>query len=353
MAGKGTEVGFKLEHIKRIIDGVNNSQRLMVCLDTCHLNDAGYDMSNFDCFLDEFDNIIGIEKIGCIHVNDSKNILSSNKDRHENIGYGTIGFQNLINIIYNDRLKDVPKILETPFVKDRLYPPYRFEIEEIKNKFYENESKYEKLVLEGKGSKKIAYLTFDDGPYQISYQFLDVLDKYDILATFFVIGNKPDDRLPIYKEEVRRGHTIANHTYYHSISKGLYNSVSSFTNQIKKNEDFILKETGIKTNILRFPGGSNQAKGLKTSIIKEISNMGYGYVDWDLETGDGKKVAPTIKESIDNVLNKTNDRDIVVILMHDYSSITLSALPSIIEGLEKQNYIMLPLFYESVKVKKS
>lgn len=132
MAGKGTEVGFKLDHIKRIIDGVNNSQRLMVCLDTCHLNDAGYDMSNFDCFLDEFDNIIGIEKIGCIHVNDSKNILSSNKDRHENIGYGTIGFQNLINIIYNDRLKDVPKILETPFVKDRLYPPYKFEIEEIK-----------------------------------------------------------------------------------------------------------------------------------------------------------------------------------------------------------------------------
>ena len=145
MAGKGTEVGFKLEHIKRIIDGVNNSQRLMVCLDTCHLNDAGYDMSNFDCFLDEFDNIIGIEKIGCIHVNDSKNILSSNKDRHENIGYGTIGFQNLINIIYNDRLKDVPKILETPFVKDRLYPPYKFEIEEIKNKTF-NVNLYEDII---------------------------------------------------------------------------------------------------------------------------------------------------------------------------------------------------------------
>ena len=125
MAGKGTEIGFKLEHLKRIIDGVNNSQRLMVCLDTCHLNDAGYDMSNFDDFLDGFDNIIGIEKVGCIHINDSKNILSSNKDRHENIGYGTIGFENLINIIYNERLKDVPKILETPFVKDRLYPPYK------------------------------------------------------------------------------------------------------------------------------------------------------------------------------------------------------------------------------------
>ncbi len=145
MAGKGTEIGFKLEHLKRIIDGVNNSQRLMVCLDTCHLNDAGYDMSNFDDFLDGFDNIIGIEKVGCIHINDSKNILSSNKDRHENIGYGTIGFENLINIIYNERLKDVPKILETPFVKDRLYPPYKFEIDEIKNKKL-NSNLYEDII---------------------------------------------------------------------------------------------------------------------------------------------------------------------------------------------------------------
>ena len=145
MAGKGTEVGFKLEHIKRIIDGVSNKDRLMVCLDTFHLNDAGYDMVDFDGFLDEFDNVIGVQKIGCIHVNDSKNTLSSHKDRHENIGYGTIGFENLINIIYNERLKDIPKILETPFVKDRLYPPYKFEIEEIKNKKINN-NLYEVIV---------------------------------------------------------------------------------------------------------------------------------------------------------------------------------------------------------------
>ncbi len=145
MAGKGTEVGFKLEHIKRIIDGVINSDRLMVCLDTCHLNDAGYDMTDFDGFLDEFDNIIGVQKIGCVHVNDSKNALSSHKDRHENIGYGTIGFENLIDVVYNERLKNVPKILETPFVKDRLYPPYKFEIEEIKNKKINN-NLYEDVV---------------------------------------------------------------------------------------------------------------------------------------------------------------------------------------------------------------
>ena len=273
-------------------------------------------------------------------------------NKYNSLSKTNFTIQNKLSNMIKDKEKEDNKLKNIEENIDKINNIDKY-IEDIKNKFYLNESKYEKLVLEGKGSKKIAYLTFDDGPYQISYQFLDVLDRYDVLATFFVIGNKPDDRLPIYKEEVRRGHTIANHTYYHSISNGLYNSVSSFTNQIKKNEDFILKETGIKTNILRFPGGSNQAKGLKNGIIKEISNMGYGYVDWDLETGDGKKVSPTIKESIDNVLNKTNGRDIIVVLMHDYSSITLSALPSIIEGLEKQNYIMLPLFYESVKVKKS
>ena len=145
MAGKGTEVGFKLEHLKRIIDGVSNKDRLMVCLDTCHLNDAGYDMSKFGVFLDEFNDIIGIEKIGCIHINDSKNILSSHKDRHENIGYGMIGFENLLNIIYNERLNNIPKILETPYVKDRLYPPYKFEIEEIKNKKF-NSNLYEDII---------------------------------------------------------------------------------------------------------------------------------------------------------------------------------------------------------------
>lgn len=143
MAGKGTEVCFKLEHIKRILDGVKLCDKLMVCLDTCHLNDAGYDMKKFDEFLKEFDNVIGIEKIGCVHVNDSKNPIGAHKDRHENLGYGTIGFDSLINIIYNEKLQNVPKILETPYVckeggKDRSYAPYKFEIEEIRNKKFNN-----------------------------------------------------------------------------------------------------------------------------------------------------------------------------------------------------------------------
>ena len=141
MAGKGTELGKTFEQLKTIIDGVKHKERLMVCLDTCHLNDAGYDMSKFDEVLDEFSKIIGLEKIGCIHINDSKNEKGAHKDRHENIGIGTIGFKNLIDIIYNKNLENIPKILETPYVsmdggKDRTYPPFKFEIEMIKNKKY-------------------------------------------------------------------------------------------------------------------------------------------------------------------------------------------------------------------------
>lgn len=138
MAGKGTEVGSSLEELKKIIDLVNDKEHIGVCLDTCHLNDAGYDMSQFDVFLEEFDKIIGIDKIGCIHVNDSKNILGAHKDRHENIGFGTIGFDNLISIIYNERLENVPKILETPYV-DREFAPYKYEIDMIKNKKFDSQ----------------------------------------------------------------------------------------------------------------------------------------------------------------------------------------------------------------------
>ena len=137
MAGKGTEVGKTLEEIKRIIDESTFKDNLGVCLDTCHLNDAGYDISKFDEYLKQFDKEIGINKIKCVHVNDSKNELGSHKDRHENIGFGTIGFDNLLNVIYNPLLENVPKILETPYV-DKEYAPYKHEIDMIKNKKFDN-----------------------------------------------------------------------------------------------------------------------------------------------------------------------------------------------------------------------
>ena len=136
MAGKGTELGTTFEQLKEIIDGVKLKEKVAICMDTCHLNDYGYDVSNFDSILDEFDNIIGLDKLKVIHINDSKNINGSHKDRHENIGYGTIGFDNLIRIIYSDKLKKVPKILETPYIDGNA--PYKKEIDMIRNKKFDN-----------------------------------------------------------------------------------------------------------------------------------------------------------------------------------------------------------------------
>ena len=135
MAGKGSEIGRNIEEIKRIIEGIKDKEHIGVCLDTCHLNDAGYNMNEFDNYLDLFDKEIGINRIGCIHINDSKNEINTHKDRHENIGFGTIGFNTLINIIYNKRLENIPKILETPYI-DKTLCPYKYEIEMIKNKTF-------------------------------------------------------------------------------------------------------------------------------------------------------------------------------------------------------------------------
>ena len=135
MAGKGTECASTLEEMAILLQ---NHDKLGVCIDTCHLNDAGYNMQEFDQFLNEFATKIGLEKIRCVHINDSKNPLGSHKDRHANIGYGTIGFAALNKICHHEKLKNVPKILETPYVgetwedKTRIYPPYKLEIESLR-----------------------------------------------------------------------------------------------------------------------------------------------------------------------------------------------------------------------------
>lgn len=115
MAGKGTEIGRSFEELKAIIDKVELSDKIGVCLDTCHVNDAGYDIvGDLDGVLDEFDSVIGLDRLKAIHLNDSKNQIASHKDRHEKIGEGTIGLDAIEKIINNDRLKNLPFFLETP-----------------------------------------------------------------------------------------------------------------------------------------------------------------------------------------------------------------------------------------------
>ncbi len=139
MAGKGSEIGSDFKEIKKIITGIKDKEHIGVCMDTCHMNDAGYDVSDFDTLLEYFDEIVGLEFLQCIHINDSKNEKGAKKDRHENIGFGTIGFDSLIRIIYHKKLKEIPKILETPYVEE--YSPYKQEIIMIKNKKFNKELK--------------------------------------------------------------------------------------------------------------------------------------------------------------------------------------------------------------------
>lgn len=143
MAGKGTECGRSFEELAMIMDGVHLNEKLSVCFDTCHIHDAGYNIvEDFDGVLNEFDKIVGIDRLKVLHINDSKNLTGMRKDRHENIGFGHIGFDALSYIVHHPQLQMVPKILETPFVgedkKDKK-APYQFEIEMLKSKQYDKE----------------------------------------------------------------------------------------------------------------------------------------------------------------------------------------------------------------------
>ena len=147
MAGKGSECGCSIEEITTLLDGINNKEQIGICLDTCHLSDAGYDMSDFDGYIEKLTQNIDIDYIRCIHVNDSKNPIGAHKDRHANLGVGYIGFATLSKIVNDKRFEKIPKILETPYIgnsdedKERLYPPYKFEIEMLKNNKFDPEFK--------------------------------------------------------------------------------------------------------------------------------------------------------------------------------------------------------------------
>ncbi|MDX8364208.1 deoxyribonuclease IV [Cytobacillus sp. IB215665] len=140
MAGKGSECGRTFEELAQIIEGVTLNEKLSVCFDTCHTHDAGYDIVNdFDGVLQHFDQVIGLDRLKVLHINDSKNPTNSHKDRHENIGFGHIGYDALSYIVHHPQLSDIPKILETPYVgedKKNKKPPYKFEIEMLNQKEY-------------------------------------------------------------------------------------------------------------------------------------------------------------------------------------------------------------------------
>ena len=141
MAGKGSEIGRTFEELKAIYEGCEHPEKLRVCFDTCHVSDAGYDIVNhYEDVMEEFDRIIGLDQIAVFHINDSKNERGAHKDRHENFGKGFLGAETLMRVISDPRFEDVPKILETPYIKDeadpkKSTPPYKEEIAAIRELF--------------------------------------------------------------------------------------------------------------------------------------------------------------------------------------------------------------------------
>jgi peptidoglycan/xylan/chitin deacetylase (PgdA/CDA1 family) len=297
-----------------------------------------------------------------------------------------IGFQllliilifGLISIIYktNDKIKDKQlnylnmkikyennnsTIKELNIKKNELLDIYN---NKQSNNYYKEEFFKKVLELENKiiakeTNVKIAYVTFDDGPYYNTYKVLDILDKYNIKATFFTTSingtycydKKTYNCLELYKEYAKRGHTIANHTYTHAIRKGLYASVDSFIRALKKQEERVKELSGgYVTNIVRFPGGSRSSGKLKNKIIAELKKLNYGWVDWNGFDGDGGMLKS--KTEAWKNMKASIDEPIEVILFHDYSKITTSLLPEFIEFLQNKGYILLPLFYESNMIHK-
>jgi len=241
---------------------------------------------------------------------------------------------------------------------DHLSVMYK-EVEDVDVSLKEVKESYFKLAKEADerarsgANFKVCYLTFDDGPYsKTTSLFLDVLKEKNVLGTFFVL--KKDNLDDLYKRIRDDGHTLANHTASHKIKNGIYRSEDAFIEDIKKNDDFIYNLLGVKMDVMRFPGGSPQAtySGLnKTSLVNKLVDMGYGYIDWTLTTGDGEaNLSPD--EFLHNVVDSSSKYSVMTVLMHDYSNNTALCLGDMIDILREQGFIFLPLSYNSPAVRK-
>lgn len=222
-------------------------------------------------------------------------------------------------------------------------------IEEQKAEGFRLLSELERQIKAGESDRKIAYLTFDDGPYDnTTAAVLDILKEKGIHATFF-LRHRPDHVAEI-RREIREGHTIANHSYSHKI-KAVYESAESCIKEIRDQQAWLTETVGVTPQIYRFPGGSPTAGADKATIAAALAADGLGYVDWNCATGDGMPGELTAAKAYRNAVSSVGDQKIVVMLMHDYSAATLAALPDIIDTLKAQGYLMMPLFRESVMIR--
>ncbi len=239
---------------------------------------------------------------------------------------------------------------------------------EQQNRYSQLQGKYELLLQENKkleerlqsaappGAKKglTAYLTIDDGPEKYTAQILQTLAEYDVPATFFVMGRNNSEDENMYSRILEQGHTLGNHTMTHRL-KTIYLSKDAFMEDLLRLEELLDQKTGIRPDIIRFPGGSSNtvaASGVMKEIIAELAARGYDYFDWNISTGDCN-TSLTAAQLVANVVSQADRRpgQDLVILMHDFNHATAEALPQIIVELKRRNYTFAALKKGAVNMK--
>lgn len=224
------------------------------------------------------------------------------------------------------------------------------------NKLEKEISEKQSAYDDAMSNKKIAHLTFDDGPSNNTLKLLDILDKYNAKATFFVVYKEGFDN--VYREIVNRGHVLANHTYSHNY-KEIYSSADAFIKDVETLDNNLKNITGKEpSKILRFPGGSNtgymdEHGNISHAIFKALEERGYTYFDWNVDSADATKMTLDKNSLVKNVLDGSANVHTANILMHDTNVkyTTLEAMPEILEGLKAQNYIFRPLGHDSAAIR--
>ena len=229
------------------------------------------------------------------------------------------------------------------------------DIARIRTEYGQAVRKLEDMILAGESDYRICYLTFDDGPSYLTPSFLDKIDSLDIRVTFFTIGMQMDQRNygmrnNLLRREALSGHAIANHTYTHNLGSGIgtgvYSSLSTFMDAVKKQDELVYSTVGYHPDVFRFPAGSYYCP-FRTQAIQELEAMGYGHIDWignAYDSGNNPKSSAYVSSQ---VIWQAQQDKVTVILMHDWRSETLGALESIVKTLKAENYLFLPLFKES------
>ena len=198
---------------------------------------------------------------------------------------------------------------------------------------------------------KVCYLTFDDGPSQNTPKILDILKKYNVKATFFVINSSD---IGYVKRIYEEGHTVGLHTATHNYA-AIYSSTDAYFKDLQQISDKVESIIGVKTTVMRFPGGSSNkvsakyCKGIMSQLVSLVPQKGYSYFDWNISSGDADYNTPSYTYIRNNVLNNAKDKNSVCVLMHDAAAktTTVQALPEIIEGLQKMGYSFAALTPET------